>query len=207
MSENRAAEDLAAIREMMARTSTYHRSMAPPLLASGAMGVSTAVVGVFAELRLTLYFAAYWQGVALVTLAASLLLVWRQARAKGEAMWSPPARQMARALLAPFLCGLVFGVSSALRPGGAAAAWSLVPLWLLFYGCGVQAASAALPGGLRGMGWRFIVLGAALLFALPQLAERPSLAWAHAAMGVSFGGLHLIFGLVILIKDKGRDAP
>jgi hypothetical protein len=70
---------------------------------------------------------------------------------------------------------------------------ALIPgMWLLLYGCAVLSAStvtsAAITRLVCSMGGLFVVLGL-ITFALPT---------AHSFMlGLGFGGLHLLFGLLI----------
>jgi hypothetical protein len=77
---------------------------------------------------------------------------------------------------------------------GTAGLAALIPgMWLLLYGCAVLSAStvtsAAIARLVCVMGGSFVVLGL-MTFALP--------ATAHTAMlGLGFGGLHLLFGLLI----------
>jgi hypothetical protein len=77
---------------------------------------------------------------------------------------------------------------------GTAGLAAFIPgMWLLLYGCAVLSAStvtsAAIARLVCVMGALFVVLGL-LTFAMP--------AAPHTAMlGLGFGGLHLLFGLLI----------
>ena len=61
--------------------------------------------------------------------------------------------------------------------------------WLLLYGCALISASAAATRTLAIMGGAFFVLGLAALL-LPDSAQ-------IFMLGAGFGGLHVIFGLLI----------
>lgn len=63
----------------------------------------------------------------------------------------------------------------------------LIPgTWLLLYGCGLIAASAATTRAMGVLGGSFVVVGS-LALVLPQSAQ-------ILMLGVGFGGLHIAFG-------------
>ena len=78
----------------------------------------------------------------------------------------------------------------------AAGAWSLLPgSWLLLYGAGVVSGGAFSVRIIPLMGLTFMAVGAAALLAPPELAT--------ASMAAGFGGLHILFGVVIWRKHGG----
>jgi hypothetical protein len=68
--------------------------------------------------------------------------------------------------------------------------------WLLLYGCALVAASVATTRTIGLMGASFIALGL-IAFALPDHLQM-------LALGVGFGGLHILFGFLIGRMGHGR---
>ena len=73
--------------------------------------------------------------------------------------------------------------------------FDLLPgVWLLLYGCGLYGVSFFAPLFLRLLGLVFMVFGLAAL-----------MGWGSAALwlGLGFGGLHLVFGTIVLARYRG----
>jgi len=160
----------------------------------GMAGIVMGSIGILAAIVVSLpRFAAHWLWIWLVAAAVALLLggalVARQIAQRGQSRYLGPVRKFMLCLCPALLAGavltwvLVSAGMSGVIPG----------MWLLLYGCAVLSAStvtsAAIARPVCVMGALFAVLGI-LTFVLP--------AAAHTAMlGLGFGVLHILFGILI----------
>ncbi len=75
-------------------------------------------------------------------------------------------------------------------------AMALIPaVWLLLYGTAVLSGGAASVRIVPVMGICFLVLGTVALF-VPA-------GWENELLAAGFGGLHIIFGMIITVKYGG----
>jgi hypothetical protein len=203
MDSHWASDHLQAIRTLMERSALYRRALAPIMIVSGTCGTAGAILGHFLEVGPR--FSLFWLGVGIVTLAAALFLVRKQALGEHEAFWSPPTRRVTTAVLPGFLVGLMVGLSDALRNG--AAAWIVAPAWITIYGCALHAAAFFMQRGIKLFGWILILAGCGLLIVTPSM---PGLQQAQATnylMGFFFGVLHLAYGIYLYFTERPRNLP
>jgi hypothetical protein len=188
--ESRALGTLAYIRASIDSSS----SMDVP----GMAGIVMGIIGVLAAIVVSLpQLAPHWLGIWLFAAALALLLggalVARQIAQRGHTRYLGPARKFLLCLCPALLAGAV--LTWVLWAAGET---HVIPgMWLLLYGCAVLSASTVTITGIARligiMGVLFAALGS-MTFALPTVA--------HTAMlGLGFGVLHIIFGILI-----GRSA-
>jgi hypothetical protein len=188
--ESRALGTLAYIRATIESSS----SMDVP----GMAGIVMGIIGVLTAVAVSLpRLAPHWLSIWLTAAALALLLggasVARQIVRRGRSRYLGPTRKFLLCLCPALLAGAV--LTLALANAGETA---FIPAtWLLLYGCAVLSASTVTVAGIARliciMGALFVALGS-ITFALP--------AAAHTAMlGLGFGVLHIIFGILI-----GRQA-
>jgi hypothetical protein len=131
----------------------------------------------------------YWLGIWLVSAALGgglgFALVTRPASLRGLLLYGTPLRKFALCLFPALFGGAVMtGVH-----------WSYGNLhaipgtWLLMYGCALISASVAATRTIGIMGGAFLAVGLLALF-LPDPAQ-------VYMLGAGFGGLHVVFGLLI----------
>lgn len=219
MTDHDAQAHLRAIRQLMERATYYRAISAPTALFGGLLSVGTAA----GQLLLTQREAAHegfaagradapgfvlaWAVVFALTVTANTVFIWRGARGRGEPLVSP-AMKLALAAVAPaLLAGGTVGWMLALSSG-----LPLLPalFWIIFYGLGLLATLPFAPRSLVVLGWAFLLTGlTALMFLLYQgllpsfNLPTPTVAYAPALMGVTFGGYHLIYAVCVWPR-RGR---
>jgi hypothetical protein len=76
---------------------------------------------------------------------------------------------------------------------------------MLLYGCALNAAGFFMVRGIKLLGWLFVLGGCALIAAHCAAGGPLALIYCHGAMGASFGGLHLAYGIYLYFTEKRRD--
>lgn len=165
-------------------------TFAVPGTAGVAMGTAgLAAAGVASIPAVSGYWVAVWLTAAVGAAAVGAKLIARQAT-RGELMlYRGPTRKFILCLCPALLAGGVLTVvlaqvgESRLIPG----------TWLLLYGCAVLSASLLTSTeSARLLGWMggFFVLLGTIAFEVPA-------AWHNVLLGLGFGALHLLFGVLI----------
>jgi len=185
----RAMDNLRYIRETMERATAF----------TGISGWGEVAIGVSAFLASFLAsrqasfgdWLAIWIAEGLISLLIAGWSMDRKARAVQMPLMSGPGRKAVFSLLPPILAGglltiVLFraGLTNAI-PG----------VWLLLYGTGVVTGGMFSVGVVPIMGLCFMGLGAMALFSPPAFTD-----WFMAA---GFGGLHVVFGVIIARRYGG----
>jgi hypothetical protein len=132
-----------------------------------------------------------WILEGVLALAIGLFFAYRKARRTQVELFSRPARKFMLAFTPSLLAGAV--LTAALWQAGQAR--FLPGCWLLLYGAGISAAGAFSVRIVPVMGTCFLVLGSAAAFSPAS--------WGDAWLAAGFGGLHVIFGILIANKYGG----
>jgi hypothetical protein len=178
-----ALESVRVIRDAMERAGSF---TAVPGFGMIAIGLTAFVAaGIAARTETGGAWLSAW--IAEGCLAASIagVTIVRKARRLALPLASGPARKFALAFLPSLVAGAILSFTLSAHGLGA-----LLPgLWLLLYGTAVTAAGAHSVRVVPVMGAVFMALGVLGLLAAPG--------HANAFMAVGFGGLHVVFGMVI----------
>ncbi|MCP5541332.1 MAG: hypothetical protein H7A52_14405 [Akkermansiaceae bacterium] len=187
-------DNLRVIRGLMERATIYRAVSSAPALLGGLL--SLAVAGYFLARPVSISTTAFlgaWLAVLAVTGLANTVLLRREAAARGAAFPSAQTRHGLAAMAPAMGCGFAIGLVFAWR-------WENLPAcvvaWGLGYGLGLLATSSFAPGSIRRLGAAFLLAGGAGFAWLAFAAAPPSPAAACAFMGATFGGFHLVYGLL-----------
>jgi hypothetical protein len=166
----------------------------------GSAGIAMGTAGVTASFLSSIHFlSSYWIVIWLLAAvgaaAVGSMRIARQSARGVLTLYRGPTRKFILCLCPALLSGAV--LTAVLAQAGQA---RLIPgTWLLLYGCAVLSAtlmSAASTARLLGaMGALFVLLGI-LAFEVPGY-------WHNLLLGVGFGALHLIFGVLIGRTSQG----
>ena len=182
-------DNLRYIRETMERATPFTGISGRGEMAIGA----TALIACFIAAKQPSF--KLWVYVWLVEGLISILIAgWsmdRKARATQIPLFSGSGRKAVYSLAPPVIAGGLLTIVL-LRAG----LTSSVPgVWLLLYGTGVISGGMFSVRAVPAMGLCFMALGAVCLFTPP--------AFANWFMAVGFGGLHLLFGAIIVRRYGG----
>jgi len=184
-----AFEDLRFIRDTMERSASFTAvsGWGQVLLGATALGASWLAAGQvssFAWLRV-------WLAEGLLAAAIGLLACTWKANRRGLPLFSGPARKAALGLAPPLVAGafLTFLLFRADMPS------ALPATWLLLYGAGITTGGVFSVSIVPVMGLCFMLLGG--------LAVLGPAAWGNWFLGAGFGGLHILFGILIARRHGG----
>lgn len=119
-------------------------------------------------------------------------IVWKARRRSSEVnLFSRASRRFALSLFPPLIAGAL--LTPILFMAGVVHV--LPGLWLLLYGTGVATGGAFSVRTVPVMGLAFMGMGAIALAAPPS--------WGDALLAAGFGGLHVLFGIVIARRHGG----
>jgi hypothetical protein len=184
-----AIDDLRYIRQTMERAGAFTAISGWGLVVVGV----TALVAAWLAARQSTAEAwlGTWLAEALLALALSLWAASRKARAALVPLLNGPGRMFLFAFTVPMVVGALLTV--AFFPGPLAG--RLAAVWLLLYGAGIATGGAYSVRIVPAMGFAFMLLGAAALFS--------PVGWGNAYLAAGFGGLHVVFGLMIARQHGG----
>ena len=163
---------------------------AASLVVPGSAGIALGVIGVLSAVLssapgLHEYWLQIWLLAALAAAGVGSILLVRDSSLRSLRLIGTPMRKFALCLVPSLAGGLVMS----------AVHWSYGNLhaipgtWLLFYGCALISASTVTTRTIGTLGAAFALLGALALL-LPTAAQ-------IFMLGLGFGALHIVFGVLI----------
>lgn len=185
----RAMDNLKYIRETMERATAFTAISGWGQVAIGVTALAASAIA--AQQKASKGWVMVWVAEGLIALLIAGWSMDRKARAVKMPLFSGPGRKVVFSLSPPIFAGGI--VTLVLYR---AHLTSAIPgLWLLLYGTGVVTGGMFSVSAVPIMGLSFMALGAAAFLAPPDFAN-----WLMAA---GFGGLHIIFGVIIARRYGG----
>lgn len=184
-----AFRDLSFIRDTMERSASF-------TAVSGWGGVAIGIVALAAAAVASMQpnarlWLLTWIATAVVALLITVWTTARKARRLGIPLLSGAGRKFSHGMAPSLIAGTVLTIVFYSHD----IAGQLPGVWLLLYGSGVVTAGITSVPAIRIMGVCFMVLGTAA-FLLPT-------EWGDGLMALGFGGLNLVFGIIIMRKYGG----
>jgi hypothetical protein len=182
-------DNLRFIRETMERATPFTAVSGWGEVAIGLSALAAAAIA--SRQPSAERWLAVWLAEAALSLAiAGGAMAWKS-RAAGIPLLAGPGRKFALSFTPPIVVGAL--LTAALFRTGAAGA--LPGVWLAMYGTAVITGGAFSVRSVIAMGFSFVAAGAVALFCPP--------AWGDAFMAAGFGGLHIVFGVIIARRHGG----
>jgi hypothetical protein len=184
----RAMDNLSFIRSTMERATAF---TAVPGWGGVAMGVTALAATAFSNDRPPAEWLAVWLSASALALAIGGWAMALKARRGGTSVFSYSGRRFVLSYVPPLAVGGLLTLVL-VRAG----LYSALPgTWLLLYGTGVVTGGAFSVRVVPLMGLCFMALGAIALLVPPG--------WGEWLLAAGFGGLHIIFGLIIARRYGG----
>ncbi len=187
--EARAADNLRFIRETMERAGSF---TAVPGWGGVAIGLTAIAAAWMAATRTSerSWLAIWLVEAALAVCIAAGATAWKAHQARVPLLFGP-GRKFALSFAPPLLVGAL--LTAVLFRAGIVRA--LPGMWLLLYGTAVATGGAFSVRIVPVMGVCFMLIGSAALF-FPA-------SWGNWFMAAGFGGLQIIFGVIIAKRYGG----
>jgi hypothetical protein len=185
----RAAESIEFIRETMVRSASFTAVPGQGGVAMGAIGVLTAVLASQAATP------ERWLATWLVAAVSRRRLVSPRRWSKHGVTMLRCGRRQARRFMQGFLPSIVAGAALTLALVRAGHVELLPPTGYCSNGAGILAGATASISVLTWVGALFMALGVAAVATVGQ--------WPDVWLGLGFGGLQIVFGIIITRKHGG----
>jgi hypothetical protein len=186
---DRALDNLRFIRETMERSASF---TAIPGYGGILMGVTAIGAAIIAHYQPSLRgWLVTWLVEAFLAFGIGMLAMWQKAKNSGDSLSSAPARKFAFGFAPPLIAGII--LTGLLYFKGL---FTYLPtVWLTLYGTAVVTGGAYSVRIVSIVGWIFVALGLVSVF-LPT-------GYGNLLMGLGFGLLHLVFGLIVARRYGG----
>ncbi len=194
---NEAEATLITIRSLMERATIYRAVSARTAILAGVLSIALGAWGAIVPGRDPIFgFVLPWIIVCIFVSTCNAIVLHKQAWLRSEPFVSPGMKLALRGILPPIIVGIVCTVMLPPLP-------FLVTLWMIFYGLALLSTQEFAPDSIRWLGHAFVTMGilTGLLHSIYRGQINGTL-FASIAMALSFGVLHLVYGIVTRHTSK-----
>ena len=186
---DKAFDNLKFIRETMERAAHF---TAIPGYGGALMGVTAIGAAIIAQNQPTIRaWLITWLTEAILAFCIGIFAMWQKAKNAGDSLVSAPARKFALAFAPPLVAAII--LTSLFYFKGL---FALMPtVWLTLYGTAVVTGGAYSVKIVPIVGWLFVALGLISVFVDAR--------YDNLLMGLGFGVLQIVFGLVVAKRHGG----
>ena len=186
---DRAMDNLRFIRETMEAAGTFTALSGWGQVVIGLTAIIAALIA--SRIETPSMWLAVWLAEACIAGGISVASMTIKSHAANVPVFSGPIRKLVLSFSPPIAAGSV--LTLALHAAGQMA---LIPgMWMLLYGAGVISAGTYSVSIVPFMGAAFMIAGLITLIA-------PA-AWGTGLLIAAFGGLHILFGILIARRHGG----
>ncbi|MBI5722988.1 MAG: hypothetical protein HZA50_03440 [Planctomycetes bacterium] len=203
MEPDRAAAELKVLRQLMERPIRFSTMSGLSGIFAGIAALAGCaagwhISGRFSPQSSMAVHMLVWAGVFVAAFVAAVVLTRIREIRRGMPLWSKIKGRILLTILPPFV--IAAGLTATLVVGAAgqpdAEQWGLIPaIWMAFYGLTLWQIGDYAPPEVRLLGAAFLA-GSLLSAAWGQ--QNP-----YWSLGLTFGGLHIVYGLIVWIRHGG----
>lgn len=208
-----ALENLRIIRSLMEKAHIYRAVSAPAALTGGVLALAASAWPVQYAFRNSgealmseSAFLALWLCILGIAAVLNVTLLAKEAARRSQPFVSEGMRMALRAFAPPMLVGGCVGIGLIVFLHNLTLA---ALIWALCYGLALLSTASFSPLSLPRLGWAFVTTGLLLFFVWAANSDvrllSSDLAPASLAMGITFGLLHVIYGLAVFFCSKPAE--
>lgn len=185
----RAMDNLEFIRDAMERSTEF---TAVPGYGAVLMGITALGATIIAAYQSTgIMWTLTWIGEAFLAVSVGTIMMWRKSKYNQMPLNSEPAKKFALGFAPAIISAIILTILLILN-----GLFQYLPtVWLTLYGTAVVSGGAYSVKIVQVKGWFFIALGAVSV-SIPAI-------YGDWMMGIGFGFLNIVFGLIIAKKYGG----
>ncbi len=203
MNKKEAEDNLKFIKNLMENSTRYGDSLAGIFLFLGLSGTTASLIASFTQIGSCCSLLNYWMSLAIAVAATSAIVMIIKAKKGNHGMSS--IYKVATSVIPPCIAGAVIGIAVSMHPTEDLKMQGIVVcLWVILFGCALNATSFIILKGLKYLSWVYIYSGSFLIFFI--LRSEPNNLFHHCIMGFFFGLLFIGYSILLFLVEKKKNS-